>query len=817
MDNAIFSFPKPINEPVKAYAPGSSEKSSLKKALAQLSSEEWDIPLVIGGKEIRTGNTGKVVMPHDHHHVLATYHKAGEKEVQMAIDAAMKAHKEWSELPWVERASVMLRVAELLSTKYRYILNASVMLGQSKNPFQAEIDAPCELIDFLRFSTFYASQVYADQPYSETGILNRMEYRALEGFVFSLTPFNFTSIASNLNMAPAMMGNVAVWKPSTTAIHSNYFLMKVFREAGLPDGVVNFIPGQGSVIGKVITASRDLGGFHFTGSTSTFNTLWRQIGENLGHYKSYPKIVGETGGKNFIFVHPSAPALEVATAIVRGAFEYQGQKCSAGSRAYIPASLWKEVKDYVGDMLKEIKMGDVQDFTNFVNAVIDEASFDNIMSYIDYAKQSPDAEIVFGGNGDKSVGYFVEPTVIRTTDPMFKSMVEEIFGPVITIYVYDDNKYEETLELCDRTSPYGLTGSIFARDRYAIDMAFNKLRYAAGNFYINDMPNLTPKSKDEITQLVSDAVKQIRATHSSPILLVEHAGYSNAPADDTKLQDYTRMNEGAKKAFEELQAQGIKDIYYLTREELGPHPDAWVDYVHPSDWGMETQANAVERKVREILRIPEGDLSTTKPVTQRREPNNYEWQKRHRDILSLNQSNPPRRVILGNSITHFWGGEPKGPSVRGLETWEKIMRPAGFHNLGYGFDRIENVLWRVYHGELDGYKAEEVVLMIGTNNIGINNDNEIVEGIRFLLSAIRQRQPEAKIKVIGILPRRNQEERVRNLNLRIRQIAETGWYTFKNPGTKLLQEDGKINESLFSDGLHPNEEGYKQIVDEIAH
>ena len=488
MDNALFSFPKPINEPVKTYAPGSSEKSSLKKALAQLSSEEWDIPLVIGGKEIRTGNTGKVVMPHDHHHVLATYHKAGEKEVQMAIDAAMKAHKEWSELPWVERASVMLRVAELLSTKYRYMLNASVMLGQSKNPFQAEIDAPCELIDFLRFSTFYASQIYADQPYSETGILNRMEYRALEGFVFSLTPFNFTSIASNLNMGPAMMGNVAVWKPSTTAIHSNYFLMKVFQEAGLPDGVVNFIPGQGSVIGKVVTASRDLGGFHFTGSTSTFNTLWRQIGENLGHYKSYPKIVGETGGKNFIFVHPSAPALDVATAIVRGAFEYQGQKCSAGSRAYIPASLWKEVKDYVGDMLKEIKMGDVQDFTNFVNAVIDEASFDNIMSYINYAKQSPDAEIVFGGNGDKSVGYFVEPTVIQTTDPMFKSMVEEIFGPVITIYVYDDNKYEETLELCDRTSPYGLTGSIFARDRYAIDMAFNKLRYAAGNFYINDKP-----------------------------------------------------------------------------------------------------------------------------------------------------------------------------------------------------------------------------------------------------------------------------------------------------------------------------------------
>lgn len=488
MDNAIFRFAKPENEPVKAYAPGSSEKAALKSALAQLETEKWEIPLIIGGKEIYTGDTGNVVMPHDHHHVLATYHKASEKEVQMAIDAAMKAHKEWSELPWVERASLMMRVAELFATKYRYMLNASVMLGQSKNPFQAEIDAPCELIDFLRFSTFYAGQVYADQPYSEKGILNRMEYRALEGFVFSLTPFNFTSIASNLNMAPAMMGNVAVWKPSTTAIYSNYFLMKVFKEAGLPDGVVNFIPGKGSVIGKVITASPDFAGFHFTGSTETFNTLWRQIGENLGRYKSYPKMVGETGGKNFIFAHSSADALDIATAIVRGAFEYQGQKCSAGSRAYIPSSLWPKVKEYVGDMLKEIKMGDVRDFTNFINAVIDEASFDNIMSYIEYAKQSPDAEVIFGGHGDKSVGYFVEPTVIQTTNPKFKSMVEEIFGPVITIYVYEDKDFEETLELCDSTSPYGLTGSIFAYDRYAVDKAFNKLRYAAGNFYINDKP-----------------------------------------------------------------------------------------------------------------------------------------------------------------------------------------------------------------------------------------------------------------------------------------------------------------------------------------
>ncbi|MDL2256485.1 L-glutamate gamma-semialdehyde dehydrogenase, partial [Parabacteroides sp. OttesenSCG-928-K15] len=436
--------------------------------------------------EVRTGNTGKVVMPHDHKHVLATYHKAGEKEVQMAIDAAMKAHKEWSELPWVERASLMLRVAELFATKYRYLLNASVMMGQSKSPFQAEIDAPCELIDFLRYSAFYAGQIYADQPYSDKGILNRMEYRALEGFVFSLSPFNFTSIASNLNMGPAMMGNVAVWKPSTTAIHSNYLLMKVFQEAGIPDGVVNFIPGQGSVIGKVITASPDLAGFHFTGSTATFNTLWRQMANNLENYKSYPKIVGETGGKNFIFVHPSSPTLEVATAIVRGAFEYQGQKCSATSRAYIPKSLWGEIKEQIAGMLNEIKMGDPTDFTNFFNAVIDEASFDNIKGYLDYAKAAADAKIIFGGGCDKSVGYFVEPTVIETTNPQFKTMVEEIFGPVITVYVYDDNKYEETLDICDQTSPYALTGSIFARDRYALQTAFDKLRYSAGNFYIND-------------------------------------------------------------------------------------------------------------------------------------------------------------------------------------------------------------------------------------------------------------------------------------------------------------------------------------------
>lgn len=488
MNNALFQFQKPGNEPVKTYAPGSEEKAELKKALHKLSTEKWDIPLIIGGKEVRTGNTGDVVMPHDYRHVLATYHKAGEKEVQMAADAAMKAHRQWSDMPWVERASILQRAAELISTKYRYLVNASVMLGQSKNPYQAEIDSPCELVDFLRFNNFFAGGIYADQPCSEKGIVNRMEYRALEGFVFALTPFNFTAIASNLNMSPVLMGNTTVWKPSTTAIHSNYLVMKIFQEAGLPDGVINFVPGQGSVMGRIITAHPDFGGLHFTGSTGTFNYLWSQIGNNLGKYRSYPKIVGETGGKDFIFVHPSAPTQEVSTAIVRGAFEYQGQKCSAASRAYIPKSLWGKIRSEIGDMLNTVKVGDVRDFTNLVNAVIDEPSFNNIMANIEYARQSPDAEIVFGGKGDKSVGYFIEPTVIVTTDPKFKTMAEEIFGPVITIFVYDDGKYEETLELCDGTSPYALTGSIFARDREAIMTAMEKLRYSAGNFYINDKP-----------------------------------------------------------------------------------------------------------------------------------------------------------------------------------------------------------------------------------------------------------------------------------------------------------------------------------------
>lgn len=488
MNNSIFDFAKPMNEPVLSFTPGSKERVALEKALKEVASQSIEIPLVIGGKEIRTGNMGTVVMPHNHQHVLATYHKAGAQEVQMAIDAAMAARKEWSELAWIERASIMHKIAELVSTKYRYVMNACLMLGQSKNIYQAEIDGLCELIDFLRFNAYFASKIYSEQPESDKGIINRTEYRPLEGFVFTLTPFNFTSIASNLNMAPAMMGNVCLWKPSTTALLSNYLLMKIFKEAGLPDGVVNFIPGQGSLIGSVVTKSPDFAGFHFTGSTGTFNTIWKAIGENLPIYKNYPKIVGETGGKDFIFAHASAPVQELAVAIVRGAFEYQGQKCSAASRAYVPASIWPEVKERVGTMLKEIKMGDVVTYSNFINAVIDEASFDNCMNYINDAKASPDAEIVFGGNGDKTKGYFVEPTVILAAKPDYKSMVEEIFGPIITIYVYEDSAYEEMLDVCDSSTPYALTGSIFARDRYVIEAAMNKLRYSAGNFYINDKP-----------------------------------------------------------------------------------------------------------------------------------------------------------------------------------------------------------------------------------------------------------------------------------------------------------------------------------------
>lgn len=488
MNNSVYLFEKPHNEPVYSYAPGTPERKKLQEALAELASQKQEIMPIIGGKEISTGNMGTVVMPHDHHHVLANYHKVGEKEVTLALEAARKAHHDWSNLPWTERASVMMRIARLIATKYRYQLAAALMLGQSKNPMQAEIDAPCELIDFLTFSTYYAGKIYCDQPVSDLTMLNRMEYRSLEGFVLAVTPFNFTSIASNLNLAPAMMGNVTVWKPSTTSLLSNWLLMKIYKEAGLPDGVVNFLPGQGALIGRITTAAPDLAGFHFTGSTATFNSIWKSIAGNIDHYHTYPRIVGETGGKNFVMVHPSACPEEVACALVRGAFEYQGQKCSAASRAYIPRSLWSKVKEVMCDMIKTIKMGDVCDFSNFVNAVIDEASFDNLAAYINRAKQSADAEILIGGNCDKSVGYFVEPTVIVVNKPDYETMCDELFGPVLSVFVYEDSDYTDTLRLVDKTSPYGLTGSIFSYDRYATEEALALLQHAAGNFYINDKP-----------------------------------------------------------------------------------------------------------------------------------------------------------------------------------------------------------------------------------------------------------------------------------------------------------------------------------------
>ena len=488
MNNAIINFPVPANEPVKAYLEGSPERVALDAELKRQYNTVVDIPIIIGGKEIRTGNTGKVVCPHDHKHVLATFHKVGEKEVQMAVEAAMEAHKIWSETPWTTRAAIVLKMAELLATKYRPILNAACMLGQSKNIYQAEIDSACETIDFFRYNVHFASKIYGMQPKNGAGNINHTEYRPLEGFILAVTPFNFTSIASNLCMTPVLMGNVALWKPSTTSTLSNYYLMQLYKEAGLPDGVINFLPGSGALIGKVATSSKWFAGIHFTGSTGTFNSLWRQAGENLGNYVSYPRLVGETGGKDFIFVHPSADAKAVATAAFCGAYEFQGQKCSAASRMYVPKSLWPEVLGIMKQYASEVKMGDVMDHGNFINAVIDEASWNNIDSYISYAEAAPDAKVVMGGGRDKSVGYFVEPTIIETTNPHFKSMEEEIFGPVLTVYPYDDDKVDEAVKLCDETSPYGLTGSVFAKDRLAAEKITHDLRYAAGNFYINDKP-----------------------------------------------------------------------------------------------------------------------------------------------------------------------------------------------------------------------------------------------------------------------------------------------------------------------------------------
>jgi 1-pyrroline-5-carboxylate dehydrogenase len=488
MNNAIYNFREPKNEAVLSYRPGSEERKLLEEELKFQKNQIIDIPLIIGGKEIRTGKTGKVVMPSDHNHVLATYHLATEKEVELAIKAALDAKCEWMTLSWMERAAIMAKAAELISKKYRYRINVATMLGQGKNVLQAEIDSACEVIDYLRFNTYFASIIYMEQPISESESINRLEYRPLEGFVYTVTPFNFTAIASNLNTSVALMGNTTVWKPATTSLLSNYYLMKIFQEAGMPAGVINFVPGSGSLISNIVLKHKDLAGIHFTGSNSTFNSLWKQVSENLSVYKSYPKLVGETGGKDFIFAHNSANTLELATAIVRGSFEYQGQKCSAASRAYIPESIWTETRHHILKMISEIKTGDVCDFRNYVNAVIDENSFDKIMSYINKAGSSENAQIIAGGKGDKSTGYFIEPTIIVTENPHFFTMEEEIFGPVMTVYIYKDDKFDETLTLCDETSPYGLTGAIFSSDKYAMIKACRALRYAAGNFYINDKP-----------------------------------------------------------------------------------------------------------------------------------------------------------------------------------------------------------------------------------------------------------------------------------------------------------------------------------------
>ncbi len=486
--NGIVKVPTPSNEPIFSYASGTPEREALKAQLKKMLSEEIEIPLIIGGEEVQTGNFADCRCPHDHNHLLARYHKAGPPELAKAVEKAGRAWKDWSEMDWVSRASIFLRAAELLATEYRSILNASTMLGQSKTAHQAEIDSACELIDFYRFNPFYMRMIYTQQPDSSASTWNYLEYRALEGFVFAVTPFNFTSIAGNLPTSPAMMGNTVLWKPASSAVYSAYFLARLWKEAGVPDGVINFIPGPGRYVGDPVLEKPELAGVHFTGSTPVFQGMWKTIGANIMNYRSYPRIVGETGGKDFVFVHASADPEAVATALIRGAFEYQGQKCSAASRAYIPSNLWPAIKERIIEEIKTIKMGDITDFSNFIGAVIDKLAFDSIVEFIEYAKKSSEADIIQGGNYDDSKGYFIEPTLVVVTDPRHKLMQEEIFGPVLTIFIYPENEYRETLELCDTTSHYGLTGSIFANDRKAIIEAYTALRHAAGNFYINDKP-----------------------------------------------------------------------------------------------------------------------------------------------------------------------------------------------------------------------------------------------------------------------------------------------------------------------------------------
>lgn len=488
MPKGFFNIPVPKNEPVLNYAPGTKERELLKKAIDHARSTKRDIPMYIGGEEVRTGNKKILSPPHDHKHTLGYFHEGDATHVEQAITAALNAKESWINLGWEHRASIFLKAADLLAGPYRYEINAATMLGQSKNAYQAEIDSACELIDFLRFNAYFMTQIYQEQPESSSGVWNRMEYRPLEGFTFAITPFNFTAIAGNLPTSMALMGNTVVWKPAYTQVYAADVIMRVLKEAGLPDGVINLIYVDGPVAGNVVFNHHDFAGLHFTGSTNVFRSLWKTIGQNIDKYKSYPRIVGETGGKDFVMVHRSADPKQVATALVRGAFEYQGQKCSAASRAYIPSNLWEEVKKFVVEDLRTMKMGGVEDFSNFINAVIDEKAFDKIAGYIEKAKANPLNEIVAGGNCDKSKGYFIEPTIVLTKDPSSLTMVEEIFGPVLTVYVYDENNFEQTLTLVDRTSPYALTGSVFSRDRYAIELAMNKLANAAGNFYINDKP-----------------------------------------------------------------------------------------------------------------------------------------------------------------------------------------------------------------------------------------------------------------------------------------------------------------------------------------
>jgi 1-pyrroline-5-carboxylate dehydrogenase len=483
-------IPTPVNEPVLPYAPGSRERSELKQAIKDLSGRQIEIPIVIGGKEIRTGKTVDTVMPHCHKHVLAKVHQAGPEEVTAAVKAARDAWRDWSNWSLADRAAVFLKAGDLLATRWRAMVNAATMLGQSKTAFQAEIDAACELVDFWRFNAHYAERIHAEQPLSPTGgaVWNMMEYRGLEGFVYAITPFNFTAIGGNLSTAPALMGCTVVWKPAATACYSNYLVLRLLQEAGLPPGVINFVPGPATVISERLLADRHLGGIHFTGSTEVFQTLWKQVATNLTSYADYPRLVGETGGKDFILAHASADVEALATGIVRGAFEYQGQKCSAASRAYVPESLWPQLRERLTSLLEDVKVGDPADFRNFMGAVIDRKAFDKIKQHIEQAKRDPKVKILFGGECDDSDGYFVHPTVIQVEDPMYRTMCEEIFGPVLSLYVYPDKQWKETLALIDRTSPYALTGGVFSQDRAAMAEADAALRYAAGNFYKNDKP-----------------------------------------------------------------------------------------------------------------------------------------------------------------------------------------------------------------------------------------------------------------------------------------------------------------------------------------